>query len=209
VPYAVDNERLLGESKRLQKRRREEKRALGIGESDCTILFVGKLIPKKRPMDLLRAYAMVQSKAKRLIFVGDGELRPELEGYVKEHNISGVRFAGFRNQTELPRYYAASDIFVLPSGTGETWGLVVNEAMCFGLPVVVSDVIGCGPDLVREGENGFVFRAGDVERLASFLNLLARSRAMRATFGKRSSEIIQEYSHEKDVKSVMDALRSL
>jgi len=88
------------------------------------------------------------------------------------HSDYGIHFVGFKNQTELPQYYAISDIFVLPSGLGETWGLVVNEAMCFSLPIIVSDIVGCGPDLVKHGENGYIFKTGNIEELAKYLQEL-------------------------------------
>jgi glycosyltransferase involved in cell wall biosynthesis len=143
-----------------------------------------------------------------LVFVGDGLLRGELERYAADRGLTKVRFPGFKNQLELSAYYAMADVFVLPSGMGETWGLVVNEAMCFGLPVVVSDMVGCGADLVNHGENGFVFPLGDSERLAKYLSEVLRNEDARKVAGKRSKEIIQHYSQERDVEAVRAALYS-
>ncbi len=210
VPYAVDNERLTEEAKRLRPKRDKLKAELGIPKENITTLFVGKLMAKKRPMDLLKAYKILNTKYKiqntSLVFVGDGELRKELETYVKENNVQNVYFAGFKNQTELPNYYSLADIFVLPSGAGETWGLVVNEAMCFNLPVIISDVVGCGPDLVEQGKNGYIFPLGDVGKLAQYLEDLIKDDKKRSSFGKKSFEIIQEYSHEKDIESILSVL---
>ncbi|MEX2399812.1 MAG: glycosyltransferase, partial [Rhodothermales bacterium] len=100
------------------------------------------------------------------LFVGDGPLRGMLEA---EADPERVHFAGFRNQTELPACYAAADALVLPSDGRETWGLVANEAMACGLPVIVSEAAGCAPDLVREGETGFTVPLGDIEALAARL----------------------------------------
>ena len=85
--------------------------------------------------------------------------------------VSEIRshFAGFQNQSELGRYYSAADCLILPSLT-ETWGLVVNEALQFGIPAIVSDKVGCHPDLIVEGKTGFVFPAGDDQRLADQLS---------------------------------------
>ena len=97
--------------------------------------------------------------------VGDGPLRASMEQIVAGAG-SPIRFAGFLNQTEMPRAYAASDALVLPSDGGETWGLVVNEAMASGLPAVVSDQVGCGPDLVLPAKTGETFPCGAVSELA-------------------------------------------
>ena len=84
---------------------------------------------------------------------------------MREHTLP-VSFAGFLNQGEIPAAYAACDALVLPSDYGETWGLVVNEAMACGVPAVVSDAVGCGPDLVEEGQTGMIFPLGDIPALA-------------------------------------------
>ena len=201
VPYAVDNERLIMAKKKSV-----------IKKKDIVILFVGKLIEKKRPMDLLKAYELLiknhELKAKSsLLFVGDGALRLELENYTKEHNLKNIIFTGFKNQTELPEYYAMADIFVLPSGVGETWGLVVNEAMCLGLPIIVSDMVGCGADLVKNGKNGYIFPLGNVEKLAEYLKELILNEDKRKIFSGKSFEIIQNYSYEKDIEGILRALR--
>lgn len=208
VPYAVDNERFIKTGEELKPKRRElRKKLLGI-EDDCPIiLFGGKLIEKKRPMDLLRAYELLITSYKlplvpTLVFLGDGALRSELEMYASKHNLKDVHFVGFKNQTESPAFYFISDVFVLPSGMGETWGLMVNEAMCFDLPVIVSDVVGCGYDLVKRGENGFVFPLGDIERLAECLFL-----TLSGNYRKKSLEIIKNYSHEKDIEGIRRALK--
>ena len=103
-----------------KKRIYEFRKELGINEEAIVILFMGKLIEKKRPLDLLKAYEFLNSKFhilnSSLLFVGDGVLRLELEKYVKDNNLKNVYFAGFKNQTELPKYYTLADVLVLPSG---------------------------------------------------------------------------------------------
>lgn len=211
MPYAVENDRFISEKNKLSNRRVEFRAKLKIPKDAATILFVGKLFGKKRPTDLLSAYAELQREGANaaLVFVGDGELRPQLEKYVKENELKNVHFVGFKNQTELAEYYVLSDIFVLPSGAGETWGLVVNEAMCSGLPVVVSDVVGCCADLVQAGENGFVFPLGNIKELTKDLGELVHNPSKRTEFGKRSSEIISGYSQEKDVENIVAALKKI
>jgi len=141
-----------------------------------------------------------------LLFVGDGALRSELENYIKEHNLKNVHFTGFKNQTELPKYYAMADIFVLPSGVGETWGLVVNEAMCFSLPVIISDIVGCGKDLVKNEKNGYIFPVGDVKKIAEHLADLIKNPKRRKLFGEKSLNIIKNYNHDRDIDGILKTL---
>ena len=209
TPYAVDNSRFITEAANLKSQKSNLKKKIGINSEEVVILFVGKLIDKKRPLDLLKAFSILRtSDAQKvhLLFVGDGKLRPELEKYVKEHNLENVHFVGFKNQTELPEYYTMADVFVLPSQAGETWGLVANEAMCFGLSIIVSDVVGCGPDLVRDGENGYIFPVGNVKALVERLGVLMKNKEIREKFGKKSFEIIQNYSYEEDIRGILSKL---
>ncbi len=216
MPYAVDNHRFIASQKLSLRERSKRRKALGLGDADVAILYVGKLIPKKRPLELLQAYERItqsfidQPKKKIfLFFVGEGELRPLLEDYARDRRLSGVRFVGFKNQMELPQWYALADIFILPSGIGETWGLVVNEAMCAGLPVLVSHLVGSAADLVRPGENGYLFRTGDVVDLARSLELVARDPLLRKKMGEQSLRIINEYSFSKDIQGLQSAVHSL
>lgn len=214
APYAVDNDRFMEAAKTLKPKRRGLRSNLGIGASDVAVLFIGKLIEKKRPADLLRAYEKLMTNYDKsqpvihLLFVGDGKLRPGLEGYVKERRLPNVHFVGFKNQSEVPAYYAIADILVLPSESGETWGLIVNEAMCFGLPIIVSDLVGCGPDLVRNGKNGYIFPCRDVSALTQLLEGLIADKERRNIFGSKSLDIIREYSYENDIKAIEQALKN-
>lgn len=200
APYAVDNTRHVETRKETPIDRNTA--------APVKILFVGKLIEKKRPMDLLQAFHRLQGElgesTAELWFVGSGIQQADLEAYVVEHDVKAVTFWGFQNQTELPRFYADADIFVLPSGYGETWGLVVNEAMCHGKPVIVSDLVGCGRDLVTEN-NGFRFPYKDVPRLAEALGKLVSDSALRSRFGQESFRIIQGYSQEVSAGNIANA----
>ncbi len=213
TPYAVDNKRFRKAHKLLSEERNSFRKKLKIGEKNVVIIFVGKLIRKKRPFDLLEAFESLNSinlaLSFSLIFVGDGELKFKLEDYTKQKSLKNVHFVGFQNQTKISSYYATADIFVLPSDISETWGLVVNEAMCFGLPVVISDMVGCGPDLVHKGENGFVFPVGDKQALALSIKLLLTDSEKRKKFGKRSEEIIEKYSFGEGIRGLIKALKSL
>ncbi len=100
--------------------------------------------------------------------MGDGEERAALERQAAESGFSGIRFCGFRNQSELPGFFDIATVFVLPS-RHEPWGLIVNEVMNAGRAVIVSDDVGCQPDLITDGVEGCVFPAGDVEALTAAL----------------------------------------
>jgi glycosyltransferase involved in cell wall biosynthesis len=141
-----------------------------------------------------------------LVFLGDGVLRPQLEAFIRERALASVHFAGFVNQANLPRFYAGGDVFVLPS-TYEPRGAVINEAMACGLPVIVSDRCGSIGDIVRDGENAFVFPAGEDAALATMLDRLAGDANLRARMSARSRELIGEWTFARGVEGVKEMLR--
>lgn len=209
VPYSVDNEsffRLQAEDADLRARTRA---SLGITDGEPVILFVGKLVERKLPMDLLHAYeGVVADKPEtHLVIVGEGADRPELEGFVKSRGLTRVHFVGFQNRTRIPAYYACADVFVLPS-RHDPWGLVVNEAMCFGLPIIATTLVGCTPDLIAEGENGFVYQAGDVWTLTDHLHLLVADTSRRARMGRLSLERITRWGFTECVAGIKAAVRT-
>jgi glycosyltransferase involved in cell wall biosynthesis len=194
APYGVDNDWFsMSEPARSLARARIRTQ---LGVSDDAIVFASsaKLIERKRPFDLLDAVADLRRRGidAHALFIGDGEERAAIEHRAARSGIDeAVCIAGFVNQQELPAWYAAADALVLPSDGRETWGLVVNEAMAAGLPVVVSDAAGCAVDLVRDGENGYTYACGDVSALASKLGTLVRlGPDGRRAMGKRSREIV-------------------
>jgi glycosyltransferase involved in cell wall biosynthesis len=208
--YCVDNEQLRKRFNELKPERQQIRRDLGVQGSEPVILFCGKLIDKKQPQLLLEAFRRLRGELRcHLLFVGEGNLRPALEQRVREQGILDVHFAGFKNQTELPATYAAADLLVLPSSYGETWGLVVNEAMNFDLPIVVSDRVGCAGDIVKAGENGYVFPSGDVDQLVAALRRLVESETLRRQFGQKSGEIVADYSIEACTQQIVEACRSV
>ncbi|MBT5456620.1 MAG: glycosyltransferase family 4 protein, partial [Rhodospirillaceae bacterium] len=167
MPYAVDNEVFRDRALAAASTRDALRRDLNLEPDRPVILFASKFQPRKRPDDLLAAFARLSDDpaARRpyLVLVGDGEDRAALEQQVKELGMEpSVRFAGFQNQSEIPRYYDLCQVFVLPSLL-EPWGLVINEVMNAGRAVIVSDQVGAAADLVRDGDNGFVFPAGDID----------------------------------------------
>ena len=206
TPHCVDNRTFRERAAVLRRERSAVRARFGITDDAPVVLFCGKLIGKKQPLALVDAYERVRRRRPCwLLLVGDGSLRPEIEALVRRREIPGVRLAGFLNQSELPAAYTAADMLVLPSALHETWGLVVNEAMNFGLPLVVSDKVGCGPDLVRPGWNGFVVAHRDVEALAHAIETLADQPEMRAEFGRRSRSLVDDYSLERCATGIVAA----
>lgn len=181
-PYSVDDKRFRKENLELQPVINQLKEKLGIPANDKVILYSGKYMEKKRPMDLLRAFNILNNNSCWLIMVGEGELRKEMEQYITGNNLSKVILTGFVNQSQVAEYYAISNVFVMCSTIGETWGLSVNEAMNFELPVIISDLTGCSEDMVKNGYNGLHFKTGDYNELAMKLeDVLIKNTLSRVT----------------------------
>jgi len=207
LPHVVSNKFFKGFDEKLRPEREKIKKEFGVPSGKPVILFAGKLIPKKRPMWALKAYEETRKATDSAFLVaGDGPLRKKMEAYVEKNNIPDVSFVGFLNQTELPRAYVSGDVFVLPSGWGETWGLTINEALNFGLPVIVSDKVGCGGNLVKEGENGYIIKSFD--ELVVALEELVSDSEKRKEYSKKSREIISHWGVPEAVESIVNALRS-
>jgi glycosyltransferase involved in cell wall biosynthesis len=206
TPYSVDNEFFQSAAKRLLPLRSQLREKFGVPRSIPIILFAAKLISKKNPLGLLEAFASVRRTDEcALLMVGDGPLKGFLEELVREQAIRDVYFAGFMNQSEMPMAYAAADIFVLPSIEKETWGLAVNEAMNFGLPIVVSDKVGCAADLVHDAVNGTVVPAGSSEALAAALTALVRSPESRTEFGREAKITISDWDIGNTAQGIITA----
>jgi glycosyltransferase involved in cell wall biosynthesis len=196
MPYAVDNDRFMTRAK--QSDRAATRARLGLRSDYPAILFAGKFERRKHPDDLLIAYEKLrqQGVSAQLLMVGSGALEHELRDIVRDRNIPNVTFPGFINQTDLPSVYAASEVFVLPS-ENEPWGLVVNEAMCAGLPIVLSEEIGCAEDLVTPGLNGATFRARDVGALVKVLEPILLDRDYRAKCSSASIKRIKSWGYRE------------
>lgn len=206
MPYAVDNERFQAGSRAAAANRPAFLATLGVPPDRPRIVFSGKLTSIKAPEILLEAFARLSEPKATLCYVGDGPLHAMLENRARVLGVTArVCFAGFRNQRELPAFYDAADVLVLPSRR-EPWGLVVNEAMNAGRAIVVSDRVGAGPDLVRPGENGGIVPVDDVDRLAAALADALASPARNAALGRRSLEIIEGWSFREDIAGLKQAL---
>jgi glycosyltransferase involved in cell wall biosynthesis len=182
------------------------------------ILFAGKFEEKKRPLDLLAAFLALRPPVSAprveqpvLLFAGSGALEPEMRRLAGAAVGSRVFFAPFQNQTQMPRVYAACDVMVLPSfGSGETWGLAVNEAMNLARPCIVSSHVGCAPDLVEDGSTGWVFEAGDRAGLAEALErAIAAGPELRRRMGMSARARLEAYSYAAATSALHNAIRCL
>jgi len=163
-PHCIDNEWFSDKASNTDVQ--EVRKRLGCRQGYHLVLFVGKFLENKRAMDVVKSLEILKNEGMNVhgVFVGSGELELSLRDAVVRANLSAI-FTGFLNQSELPEVYASADLLVLPSAS-ETWGLVVNEALACGTPVVVSNAVGCAPDLVDDGNTGAVYPVGDISTMA-------------------------------------------
>lgn len=210
VPFTVDNAYFINAAEPYLRDSAGNRAQLGLPTTKPLILFASKLIPRKRSMDLLQAYHHLRNQniEAALIFAGSGSDQEQLKAYVANNCLPDVYFLGFMNQSELPRVFAAADIFVLPS-EDEPWGLVINEVMCSGLPIVASKEIGAVPDLVIDGFNGLTYEAGDIHQLASHLETLVTDINLCQELGKNSLKLISQWNYDLCAKGMLAALHSL
>lgn len=223
APHAIDNERFAADRPTESLLLRQN---LGLAEGDILILFAGKLEPKKNPELLAKAFVAfnkeqgekskeqrTKNKDKRtahLLFVGNGILEESLKLKVKSEKLKNIHFIDFQNQTQMPVVYLACDVFCLPSaGPGESWGLAINEAMAAGKAIIASDKVGCAIDLIKHGENGFIFPHQNQQQLADALQYFVDNPKAILTFGEKSKTIIQDWSFNQQVKVWLKALHEI
>jgi len=207
-PHSVDNEWFSGSARASKESLPAVRRDLGCQADEKIVLFVGKFVPRKRPLDLVKALARLRERdvPVRGVFVGHGELYDEIRSLGESINAP-IELVGFKNQSELPAIYAAAALLALPSSGEETWGLVVNEAMACRTPAVVSSEVGCADDLIETGITGFQYPVGDVEALAGAIERLlpiSGSNSVRQALDRK----ISEYSLETAVGGVLSAMRN-
>ena len=212
TPYCVDNERFAAGAAHWRERESRDslRRRFGLDPEAVTFLFSGKFVGKKRPGDIIEAVRRVGANARapiQVLMVGDGPLGQELRAASEG---LPVRFSGFLNQSEITAAYVASDCLVLPSDSGETWGLVANEAMACALPAILSDQVGSAIDLVSSGKTGETFPCGDVAALAEAIRRMAGDRGKLQAMGAEAQRRVHsEYNFDRVVEGVLAALRSL
>jgi len=208
VPHCVDNAFFAAAAALHQApdSRAAARRCLGVGADDFVALFVGKLAPPKRPHDVIRALARVPGRRSALM-VGAGALSSACRAEAERLGVPAA-WTGFLNQSDLGRAYAAADCLVLPS-EGETWGLVVNEALATGLPCVVSERVGCAPDLVTPGATGEVYTPDDEAALAQALERIRARGSAGHDWAPACRARVARYSFEHATAGLLAAARAV
>lgn len=211
-PYCVNTQTFhLTESNRTELRA-GSRRSLGVTPNQTILLMSGKLSPRKAPDHLLCAVKLLPDWLRQqitVVFLGDGELRDSLKTFSEIEPKVNTRFTGFQNQSQLSAYYHAADLLVMPSLSSETWGLVVNEALHHGLPCVVSDKVGCEPDLVKPGLTGEVFAAGSAESLAEAIQRGMTRLTNRPDIGDACRALVEGYSVQAGATGIADAYQRI
>jgi len=209
-PYSVDTFFFAEQVQQWLPQRSVVRHTLVFSEDQIVFLYCGKLIPKKDPLIIPAAFRYIGRSLGAplgLLVVGDGPLLSALEAEMATIPTVQALFVGFQNQSTISRFYSVADCLILPSSWGETWGLVVNEALQFGIPAVVSDRVGCRHDLIIEGETGYVFPTGNALALAQCLEqVVTLLRDRRDAVSKACWQKASEYSLERTVIGIREAL---
>ena len=209
VRHFVDNDWFARKAGEARADRARLRKSMGIPADATVFLFAGKLMHKKQPAAAVEAMKHLRrDSGAHLLVVGDGAMRGQCESIATAAGLP-VTFAGFFNQSRMPEAYAAADVLLLPSAYDETWGLVVNEAMASGLPAIVSDKVGCAPDLIATGETGAVFPAGNVPELAMQMEKYLSTRSEASRQGQNAALRIQRYSLDQAVENTVNAVLSV
>ncbi|ALG68712.1 glycosyltransferase family 4 protein [Beggiatoa leptomitoformis] len=202
---SVDNTYLQAAQPQAVQQARQLRQEQGIAQDASVFLFVGRFTERKRPQDIITAFAQANLSNSWLIFVGDGPLRAELTQQAEQLGVKNIIFTGFKNSSEIPAYLALADVFVLPSQYDPT-PKALNEALVFGLPALVSQGIGTATDLVKDAQNGFIFEIGNTAQLANYMSKLEKNSELRITMQKASLVEVAKWTPEANAQGVMDAL---
>ena len=209
APNAVDNKAFANASKAARARATVHREELGLPQR--YYLFVGRLVPEKGVFELVNAYAKLSAQLRQqigLVVVGDGPIRQQMQQLAAGVSPGNIVFSGFVHQEELGIYYGLAEALVLPTYT-DTWGMVVNEAMACGLPVIVSRLAGCTTELIRDGWNGFLIAPKDVDSLGSAMKQIGEAPGLCRRMGENSAQLISDYSPEVWATSVVDVSQSV
>jgi glycosyltransferase involved in cell wall biosynthesis len=213
MPYAVDNNYFFQRAHQAHAGRAGLQAELGLDPARPVVLFASKLQTRKHCDHLIEAYSRLSplpgvEPHPYLLIVGDGEERAALERQAAATGFSSIRFCGFRNQSEMPRFFDLATVFVLPS-RHEPWGLIVNEVMNAARPVIVSDDVGCAPDLVEDSVNGYIYPVGDVAALEHALHRVLDTPGVAQAMGQSALQRIQNWSFTEDIQALRHALAAL
>jgi glycosyltransferase involved in cell wall biosynthesis len=201
----IDRNRLIGAMTDRQRVRKELRGNLGIPDDAFVLMFCGKYVPHKRPLDLVASTWQVAKGGKAVwsLLVGDGPERGAIESFCKQEGVANAVLTGFVNQSKIAAYYAASDAVAVTSSQ-DAHPLVVSEGASFGLPVIISDRVGCigANDSARPGENAVVYSCGDLDQLEQTIERLYLDKDL---YGKMSTASVK-ISESQDVGVAARAL---
>jgi len=207
-PYAIDLEYFTNQVKESALKKEEVKRCLKLNSENKCIVFAGQLIWRKGVFTLLDAYNLLSVEEKKktyLLLLGSGMLEEQIKQYCRENNLENVLMPGYKQQDELIKYFDISDIFVLPSRY-DTWGMVVNEAMACGLPVIVTKGVGASGDIVVNGVNGYIVNVDNPQELYLAIKKMLDDEELTAKMSKKSIEIISSWTLDRAVRGFDDAI---
>lgn len=207
-PHSIEFDRFADPAEKLEREALEWRHSLGLGDDKVVLLFAGKFEQKKQPVALMKAVADMKREDTILLMVGGGELGEPVREMVRRHPQL-FKVLPFQNQSRMPVVYRLGDLFILPSAYDETWGLAVNEAMACGRAVLLSDHVGCAPDMVSPGANGEIFRAADWQDFRQKLSLLIRSRDTLRRMGRAARETASRFRIEATEAGLMRALAAV
>jgi len=207
TPYVVDNDVIAETAQNCDRQKMRSQ--WNIPEGATVVVFCAKFIPRKRPQDVIQAFAASKISNSYLVMVGDGPLADDLKTQAEQLGVKDkVRFLGLVKYSHLPEVYAASNVLAF-SSEYEPYGLPVNEAMICGIPVVVSDRIGAGYDLVEEGKTGFTYPCGNVDALTTiFKEILTQPEQLRA-MGIAAKTRMETWSPRENVEGLVEAVQKV
>jgi glycosyltransferase involved in cell wall biosynthesis len=198
-PHSIEVERFAEPELEWEAQARAWRHQLQISDDARVLLFAGKFEDKKRPVPLMDAFLKCAPPKTILVMVGDG-VHGEAVRKLASRHPEHFRVLPFQNQSQMPVVYRLGDWVVLPSAYGETWGLAVNEAMACGRPALVSDRVGCHPDLIRPGVNGQVFRGDD------WVDFCKKLESMPSTGDDRRRQEIKTWARNWSIEETEESL---
>lgn len=199
---AIDNESFRKETLNFRQNDIPRKK-LGLETEDFVLLYVGRFEKVKGLNFLLHAFkeAKEENSKLKLLLVGYGSLKKELQNKVNELNLQGVKFFGPIERKELARYYAISNVLVLPSYS-ETWGYVLNEALASSLPVIASSAVGGAVDMIKPGENGFIVKVGDIQDLKRAILEISMNKKLYSEMVEKCYPSISKFNYDNMAKQI-------
>lgn len=203
---AVDNQKVVEVYNEAIKQKERNKKNYNLRKYN--FIYVGRLIAIKNLDNLLTAYKSLNNKDWGLIILGDGSEEEKLKQFVEDNELIGVHFIEGQQWFDVPKILSLADVFILPSYS-EPWGLVVNEAMAAGMPIIVSNKCGSAYDLVLENKNGFTFDPYNVDELKTVLNNFVDNPSIIEIFGEKSKEIISRFSPEQVAQEMYDGFKKV